>query len=69
MKNRFDMEQEIMACWNVTNDIDVLLEAIREKEPTTDQIANTLLGMQQLYQFKFERLFKTFDQLVQDREF
>jgi hypothetical protein len=67
-KTRFDMEQEIMDCWHVTDDINVLLEAVMEKKPTTDQVANVLLGMHQLYQFKFERLFDTFEQLIGERK-
>ena len=28
MKDRFDLEQHIMECWNVTSDVQMLLEAI-----------------------------------------
>ena len=66
MKTRFDLEQEIFACWNITDDIGLLYENVMEREVplTQDQMANTLLGMQELYQLKFERLFNTFEELL-----
>lgn len=66
MTDRFDLEQQIMACWNVTSDIDTLCEGVLESDMTTDQIANILLGMKQLYELKFDKLFNTFQQLIQD---
>lgn len=68
-KNRFDMEQEIMDCWHVTDDIDVLMEAVMEKGADTDTIVNVLLGMKALYQMKFERLMDTFEQCIHDGHF
>ena len=66
MNDRFDLEQQIMACWNVTSDIETLFEGVVESDMTHDQIANILLGMKQLYELKFDKLFNTFEQLIQD---
>ncbi len=66
MTDRFDLEQQIMACWNVTSDIDTLCEGVLESDMTTDQIANILLGMKQLYELKFDKMFRTFEELIQD---
>ena len=66
MSDRFDLEQQIMACWNVTSDIDTLCEGVLESDMTTDQIANILLGMKQLYELKFDKMFGTFEELIQD---
>lgn len=66
MGDRFDLEQQIMACWNVTSDIDTLFEGVMESDMTTDQIANVLLGMKQLYELKFDKMFRTFEQLTKD---
>lgn len=68
MKNRFSLEQEIMECWSVTKDIDVLFEAVMEKDLTKDQICNILLGMKELYDLRFDKLFQTFEFLVSKRE-
>ena len=67
MSDRFDLEQQIMACWNVTSDIHTLCEGVLESDMTTDQIANILLGMKQLYELKFDKMFRTFEELIQDR--
>jgi len=66
MNDRFDLEQQIMACWNVTSDIETLFEGVIESDMTTDQIVNILLGMKQLYELKFDKLFNTFEQLIKD---
>ena len=66
MSDRYDLEQQIMACWNVTSDIETLFEGVVESDMTTDQIANILLGMKQLYELKFDKLFNTFEQLMKD---
>jgi hypothetical protein len=64
MSNRFELEQEIMRCWNVTEDIDVLYRTVMEKDLTKDQIANALLGMKILYEMKFDEMFQTFEKLI-----
>ena len=68
MTDRFDLEQEIMNCWNVTDDIDLLYENVLEKEMSVDDIANALLGMKTLYQMKFEKCFETFETVIKNRE-
>ena len=66
MKTRFDLEQEILEVWRVTDDIKLLYETVMEREVplTQDQMANILLGLEQLYNLKFERLFNTFEELL-----
>ena len=67
--DRFDFEQQIMHCWHVTDDIrtvteyllDAPLEAGRE-----DKIANMLMGIEALYNAKFEKLFDQFESLVHE---
>jgi hypothetical protein len=65
--DRFEFEQQLMECWNVTSDIktvskylmDAPLEVGRE-----DKIANMLIGIEALYNAKFEELFRQFEQAV-----
>ena len=65
-KTRFDMEQEIFQCWHITDDLNVLLEAVVEKDISKDEISNILLGLEQLYNQKFSRLFSTFEELIKN---
>lgn len=71
MKDRFDLEQHIMECWNVTSDVDMLLEAILDSPrfsdmpaEYSDRIANMLLGVKELYEMRFERLWSTFEDCI-----
>lgn len=64
MTDRFDLEQDIMKCWNVTDDINLVYKNVMENDMTTDDIANALLGLKTLYEMKFEELFRDFETLV-----
>ncbi len=62
--DRFEMETQIMSCWNITTDLKDLTEGVLEYDMSSDQIANALMGMQELYEIRFDKLFRTFEQLV-----
>ena len=64
MTDRFDLEQGIMKCWNITDDIDMLYESILENEMSQDDISNVLFGLKALYDIKFDRLFRQFEELL-----
>lgn len=59
--DRFDFEQQIQKCWLVTDDIYELAEGVLEHELTTDQIANVLFGMKEMYELKFNKLWDMFE--------
>ena len=56
-----NFEQQLIECWSVTNDLTILNEGILDSGLTTDQISNIVLGMKGLYDLKFDKLFKQFD--------
>lgn len=71
--NRFDLEQQILSCWHITEDIGILHKALLEgktdgTELTTDQISNYLLGLESIYNMKFEELFYTLETLIKERK-
>lgn len=66
-KDRFELEQQILECWGICEDLDTLMEAVLEQDLTRDSIANVLLGMKELYSLKFQRTFNTFESLVHDK--
>jgi hypothetical protein len=68
MADRFDLEQEIMQCWSIVDDVKLLQTFVSDEPYTEDFLQNYLLGLQTIYQTKFERLFNTFEQLVRNRE-
>jgi len=57
----FDLEQQILDCWTITSQLDTLLEGVLEHEITRDQIANVLCGLKDLYDIKFDKAFRTFE--------
>ena len=67
MTDRFDLEQKIMDCWHIIDDIKILTEYTLEGNLTKDQISNALLGMEGIYQMKFDKLFRTFEELVRNK--
>ena len=66
MTDRFDLEQNIMKCWNVTEDIELLNKNVLEKDMSVDNISNFLLGLKTIYDAKFEELFDNFSKLIQN---
>jgi hypothetical protein len=70
-KNLFDLEQKIMQCWNVTDDIDMLYQYFGDDpffkgmDPKhADEIMNCMLGLHHLYKVKFEQMWHTFEEVV-----
>ena len=67
-KTRFDLEQEIMSCWNITTDLDVVYQA-EHLYDDENAMQNALLGLMSLYELKFAKLWATFESCVSDGEF
>jgi hypothetical protein len=66
--NAYDLEQQIMECWRITDDVSVLTEEILEGDLTKDKIVNVLTGLEQLYAIRFNKLFRTYEQLLAERK-
>jgi len=67
--NQFDLEQDIMNCWQVVDDIKTVTKRYLDGYPkmTDDEVANVLIGIETLYQMKFEQLFATFEQYLKNK--
>jgi hypothetical protein len=63
MTNRFDLEQQILNCWNIVEDLDFLID-----DNSDDKTMNIVFGLKELYQRKFDKLFTTFEQCLKNRE-
>jgi hypothetical protein len=73
MKTRFDLEQEIMKCWNVVEDVKLLNKYVLEGTPegaelSKDYIANYLLALETVYELKFQELWNTFEHLTNTQQ-
>ena len=68
--DRFDFEQQIMNCWNVTSDIRTVTEYLLDaplEDGREDKIANMLMGIEALYNAKFDKLFSQFEDLIREQ--
>jgi hypothetical protein len=61
--NRFEFEQQLLDCWNITSDIKLLNEMHQDKpgQMSHADVANYLLGLETIYNVKFDKLFKMFE--------
>ena len=61
--NRFDFEQLLLDCWHITSDIKLLNEKHQDKpgQMSHDDVANYLLGLETIYEIKFNKLFEMFE--------
>jgi len=64
-----DLEPMIMDCWSVCNDLETVFKQIGDGErvPTEDELMDALIGIQQVYQWKFEQLFYNYEMLLQSQ--
>lgn len=65
MTDRFDLEQDIMKCWNVVEDLQNLYDC---EQLTKDQQQNYLLGLITIYEVKFNKLWKSFEDSVNNKQ-
>jgi hypothetical protein len=66
MKTRFDLEQEIMQVWSLTDDLQLVFAAVCDNglAKNEDQLSNALLGLLSLHDLRCNQLFATFEELV-----
>lgn len=59
--DRFDLEQQILDCWGVTDDIKLLSKNNAKSEDFSALAA--------VYEFKFNQLWNTFETMCAERQF
>jgi|TARA_B110000285_G_scaffold71230_1_gene82062 hypothetical protein len=66
MKTMNQLEDDIMECWKVTDDLKFFVQELLDSPSrlTDDEQANILLGMETLYDRKFNRLFENWSSLL-----
>lgn len=66
MSKQFDLEQSIHGCWNIIEDLKTLQRGVVDKRISDDDTANILIGIEKLYQLKFEQCFETFEDFLKE---
>jgi len=69
-RDRFLLEQKLMECWHVTDDINTIAEYIGDNPDIPakekDKLLNMLVGMRELYHIKFEHTMDLFAELIRN---
>lgn len=73
MSDRFDLEQQILDCWKIVDDIKLLDKNVLEGTVdggnlTQDKISNYLMGLESIYDLKFQQMFDTFSKLISQKK-
>ena len=69
---RFKLEEQIMDVWRITSELNVLSEYVIESGDSAiakqDKVSNMLIGLEQLYEIKFDNLWRQFEKMIHDRQ-
>ena len=65
---RFDLEEAIHVVWGTSQDIKLIWEQFYDgkQKMTEDEMANLLLGIQELHNLRSKRLWEIFETLVHE---
>jgi hypothetical protein len=61
MTDRFDLEQQILDCWKITDEIPMM-------EAQGANVAD-MTSLACVYEFKFKQLWSTFETMIAERQF
>ena len=61
--DRYELEQAILSCWSITDDLHLLADAMESGEHKRMH-HEMLLNLSQLYELKFQKLFKDFEKFT-----
>lgn len=63
-ETRFDLEQQILNCWNICEDIKAIYKMTDMRQLSEDELLNAMIGLETIYQMKFEILFDMFERMI-----
>lgn len=72
MKTRFDLEDMLMKCWHVTDDIELVITMVENIDidaKDKDKLMNVLIGMKELYNARYTAMFEVFEDMVRQQYF
>jgi len=68
MSNIAELEQQVMECWNITKDIELVTKHLIDHTDgySDDDVMNKYLAIKDLYEVKFEALWRTLDDVTEE---
>lgn len=68
MKNSlYDLEQAILSVWQSVYDLKIVANAIYDDEMTDDQGYGSLIGISDLMDLKFNKLFSLYEKVINEQ--
>lgn len=64
MSDRFDFEQQLLKCWDICQD----LHLFAEQHENDDELCNKILGIEHVYDMRFNKLWDLFEEVVVAKE-
>lgn len=66
--NRFDLEDAMSILHQISEEIEIIVYAVGDSpiEHTEDQLLNMLIGIKQLHDTRYQKMWNTFEQLIQN---
>lgn len=65
MKTRFDLEDSIMSCWGIVDDLEIISE---QTELKSEEYQELIKALRVLYSLKFTELFSIFEDCIDNKE-
>ena len=64
--NRFDLEENMSRMLDTANEIDDIIYKYSDSpdQPSQDQMLNMLIGVKELLEARYDRMWNTFEQLI-----
>jgi len=64
VSKQFDLEQGIMQCWNLVDELKAVKEYSVKHKSSANDVIDVLDALVKLYQIKFENTFETFEDFL-----
>ena len=61
-----DFEQLLLECWQIIDDLNLIIDALPNADMDADKISNTLMGIEYLYDLKFNKFWKHYISLIKN---
>jgi hypothetical protein len=62
LNTNFDLEQDILRCWNITSDLREILDDWQQARMSEEDVMQALDAYIKVYENRFERTFRRFEQ-------
>jgi len=68
--DRFDLEEAVSQMDQLSTDIDTVIYAVGDapKPATEDELLNMLIGLKQLHQVRYQKMWSIFEELIENKK-